>query len=128
MLAHSEVVASRLSAARAALRTGEAANAIAALLYARTEEPQSAEVLELLGMAHWMAGNIQAARQELDEATHLDPRRASAHYNFALVLAELNMLDEAVQENHAALFISPGHEGALKLHANLTQRIKFRDY
>src|SRR5438105_9933485 len=88
----------RINAAKIALRRGDAIAAIAALTAGAM--PSDSEGMELLGMAYSLAGNHESALDAMQRATHLNRTRASAHYNFALLLSKNpRNLDEAVEEN-----------------------------
>ena len=119
-------VSQNLKYAKSALRKGESLAAIVHLKLALAAEPENAEVLELLGIAHEKEGDRTAALEALAAATETDPRRASAHYNYALVLSEAAMLDEALEEVQAALMIRPTYSAASDLHASIARRLKDR--
>src|SRR5207247_2594273 len=88
------------------------------------QDPSSAELAELLGLAHAEIGNKSAAIRSLEDATKLDPRRVSAHYNLALLLSSDNRIEDAIEENQAALFLSPTHGPALELATVLRRRMR----
>jgi tetratricopeptide (TPR) repeat protein len=128
MSAESSTSQQPLRAARAALKRKQAGPAVRHLDSLLARERDHAEAWELLGIAHTMAGDVPAARRAFEEATRRAPQRASAHYNFALFLAGINELDEAVLENQAALYLAPTHSGALSLQRTLAERIRFREH
>lgn len=119
-----------IQAARAALQRRQPLAAIPSLNLHLAQNPDCAEAYELLGIAHVLSGNRQAARQAFRQATRLAPGRASAHFNYALFLADGSPeeIDEAVEENATTLFISPEHPGAMALRKRLEEKIRFRDY
>ena len=118
---------SRLEEARAALRKGEPLAAIAILKRSIADSGSSAEAEELLGIAQTQAGNRKAALEAFRRATELEPSRATAHFNYAVVLAQdRDSLDEAVEENQAALLINPGYAQALALQETLRTKIRER--
>ena len=118
---------SRVLEARAALVRGEPLAAIAILKREYTESGASGELAELLGIAHTQAGNRHAALDSFRDATELEPGRATAHFNYAVLLAQdRHTLDEAVEENQAALLIKPDYPQALALQETLRTRIRER--
>jgi tetratricopeptide (TPR) repeat protein len=127
-MALNDVRTAPLDYARSALRRGQAAQAIAALSHLTNSGQVTPEIQELLGVAHTMAGNASAARAAFQQALTLDRSRASAHYNYALFLMAQNELDEAAEENDAALYLSPQHAGALNLRKQLSQKLFDRRY
>jgi tetratricopeptide (TPR) repeat protein len=117
----------RFDEARAALRKGEPLSAVAILKRCIADSGTSAEAEELLGIAQTQAGNRHAALEAFRRATEMEPSRATAHFNFAVVLAQdKDSLDEAVEENQAALLINPGYTQALALQESLRTRIRER--
>lgn len=117
-----------LAAARQALQAGQPAVAVSCLSQILAGEPNNARAHELMAIAQTQAGNREAARAAFLRSTQCDPRSASAHYNFALFLSDSNDLDEAAEENSAALYLKPDHPGALALQKKLAERIRFRAY
>lgn len=117
----------RIDAAKAALRRGEPLAAVALLRTALAENPANAEVAELLGIAQIQSGNRDAALDAFRQATELEPGRASAHFNFSLVLSQdKDALDEAIEENQAALLINPSYAQALALQDALRKKVQER--
>lgn len=119
---------SLLLVARAALKKNQARVAVRNLESLLACDPSHTIAWELLGVACTMIGDVPAARNAFEEATRRDPRRASTHYNYALFLAGINELDDAVQENQAALYLAPTHSRALTLQQTLAERIRFRGH
>lgn len=117
-----------LRTVRDALKKKQPGQAVPILKSLLARLPDHAEAWELLGVTHAMAGHAPAARRAFEEATRHNPHRASAHFNFALFLAGIEALDEAVQENNVALYLAPTHPGALALQKTLAERIHFRAY
>ncbi len=115
-----------LSYAKKALRRGEGLAAIVHLNQALALEPDNAEIYELLGIAHEQVGDRAAALKALATSTEIDPRRASGHYNYGLILSEAGKLDEALEEVQAALMIKSDHVAARDLHDTLARRLKDR--
>ena len=116
-----------IDAARSALRKRQPLAAVAQLRLALTHNPRDTEAAELLGVAHSLAGNRAGALEAFRLATELEPGRATAHYNYALILSQdKNDLDDAVQENQTALLINPGYVQALALQEALRKKIQER--
>ena len=111
------------------LKMGKAISAISCLQLALKSESANAEATELLGIAYEQNGNRPRALKALQHATALAPGRASAHYNLALILSEMeNRLDDAVEENQTALIIKHDHAGALALEEKLRKRLHDREW
>jgi tetratricopeptide (TPR) repeat protein len=121
-----EKAAAALKKARAKLEARDPAGAIAELKPAISNGSRSGELMELVGVAHGMAGNASAARAAFEEATRLDPGRVSAHYNYAVILSRDGELEMAVEEANTALYIDPKHAGAAQLKQQVTQQIQDR--
>jgi tetratricopeptide (TPR) repeat protein len=112
--------------ARNALKRGEW---LAALVHAKAcsaADPDNPEAMEVLGIAQAQNGNRTEALRVLSEVVELCPTRVSAHYNLALVFAEDNKLDEAMEEVQAAMYLRPDHSGAKILWESLSKRLKDR--
>ena len=69
--------------------------------------PAAAEAWELLGWAHYLAGEPTAARSALERAVALDVDRPGAHYRLGVVLQALGQADEARREFQAAIDLQP---------------------
>jgi tetratricopeptide (TPR) repeat protein len=126
-VAETSVRSEGIRTARQWLQRGRPDRAVEVLKQVLTEE-ETAEGCELLGIAQSMCGNGKAARAAFQMATRLEPGRASAHYNYAVILADANELDEASTENNTALYIDPAHAGANALQQQLKRRLQERDY
>jgi tetratricopeptide (TPR) repeat protein len=118
--------ANALKAARTKLQSRDARGAVEALKTVAEAGERTGEILELMGIAHGMAGNTSAARAALVEATRLEPGRASAHFNYAVLLSRDGELEMAVEEANTAAYIDPKHVGAQQLQQQLAQRIRDR--
>src|SRR5687767_8557928 len=106
--------ADRINAAKSALVRREPLAAIAHLNQILAEQPGNSEAAELLGVAQSQAGNRPEALEAFRLATQLEPSRATAHYNYAFLLSQdKDTLDEAIEENRAALLIKPDYAQAL---------------
>jgi tetratricopeptide (TPR) repeat protein len=75
-----------------------------------------------------MAGNTSASRNAFAEATRLDPGRATAHYNYAVVLSRDGELEMAAEEANTAAYLDPKHPGAAQLRQQLAQQIRDRKH
>lgn len=65
-----------------------------------------------LGLAQQRLGDLDAARESLEQALRLDPARADVHNSLGSVHFESGRLDEAEASFERALSIDPGLEGA----------------
>jgi tetratricopeptide (TPR) repeat protein len=119
-------ITQNLTYAKNALRRGEGLAAIVHLKQALAVDPENAEAFELLGIAHEHEGDRTAALKALATSTEIDPRSASGHYNYGLVLSEAGKLDEALEEVQAALIIRSDYAAARDLHSALARRLKDR--
>jgi len=109
----------RIDEARAliARAAGEAAETVAVDL-ARANNAL-AEAREARGVALFQLGRLEAAAEELEVACALDPARASAQLNLAVVRAEQGRYEEARTRVDAALRLRPDYPQARGLRAAL---------
>lgn len=114
--------------ARTRLQARDPRGAVEALKAAVSQGERTAELMELLGVSLGMAGNMSGARNAFEEATKLEPNRATAHYNYAIVLSRDGELERAAEEADTAVFIDPKHEGATRLREQIVQQIRDRRY
>jgi tetratricopeptide (TPR) repeat protein len=112
--------------ARNALKRGEWLAALVHIKAYTAADPGNVEAQELLGIALAQNGDRHAAMKVLSDVVEINPGRASGHYNLALLLNDDNMLDEAMEEVQAALYIKPDHAGARTLRETLAKRLKDR--
>lgn len=108
-----------------ALRHGRI-RAVLSLHAATPDSLDSAQAMELVGISHARLRHADEARAAFERAIRLDPKRVSAHYNFALFLAGQGALDDAVEENGVALFLQPDHAEAEALQHALAVRVRER--
>jgi Flp pilus assembly protein TadD len=87
-----------------------------------------AEAYELLGIACSQINKRDEAREAFENAIRFGQNRVSAHYNFALFLANINEIEQANEEILVALYIAPDHAGALALQKKLSQQLQERRY
>ncbi len=116
----------RLEGARAAIRRGEPLVAIVQVKAHLSVTEDSSEAQEVLAIAHYQAGNQSYAFEAFNRATSLDPRRASAHFNYAVCLDGAGQLDEAIEEVQTALFIKPEYSAAKALEQQLRRKLQDR--
>ena len=109
--------AERMKAARNCLRAQNVSGAIELLL----QMDEDAEVCDLLGISLEMVGNRQAAIESMLRAIQLDPNRASAHLNYAQLLAREERFQEAIEQAKIALRIKPEYPAARELLASISQ-------
>ena len=109
----------RIDEARALIgrAAGEAAETVAVDL-ARANNAL-AEAREARGVALFQLGRLEAAAEELEVACALDPARASAQLNLAVVRAEQGRYEEARTRVDAALRLRPDYPQARGLRAAL---------
>lgn len=77
------------------LARNDMVGAIGALREAAAREPRYADVRNLLGVSLSLAGEPEAAVEELTRAVELNPGYVEAHLNRAIVLNELGRFQEA---------------------------------
>jgi Flp pilus assembly protein TadD len=65
-----------------------------------------------LGIAYHVAGDLEAAEQQLRKAIALNPEHPIAHTELGIVLRKAGRFDEARQSYEAALDIFPGYHHA----------------
>ncbi len=69
---------------------------LAAAKEAAVLAPQDPMARDLLGWAHYLAGDLHGAKEALQEALSLDPEFARAYYHLGVVSSQLGDLDTAV--------------------------------
>ncbi len=89
------LVRARLAAQAALSQPALALSASRALKAAHFPPRVVAEALTLLGRAYYEAGDLARAAAAFDDARAEDPGSAEAHYYLALVLIELERIDDA---------------------------------
>jgi tetratricopeptide (TPR) repeat protein len=87
------------------------------------DRQQKAQDLERSGLENMRAGDLQQARADLQKAVGLEPRNAILRGNLAMVLARLDMLDNAEKEFQTAIKLSPGDEELRFAHGQLLERM-----
>jgi tetratricopeptide (TPR) repeat protein len=110
---------SALAFGRLALDLQDAPLAERFLREAVARAPRSAEARERLGLALGLQGHGKDALDELGEACWLDPNRASAHLNLAVVLAQEGRLADARAHAREALRLQPDYPQARGLLSEL---------
>jgi tetratricopeptide (TPR) repeat protein len=128
-LAHGQAVDA--AAARVALQTGNASNAIAlatqALADQRLSPRDRAGVLIDRGLAHEMLGEHDAALVDLTEAINARalaaPDQARALYNRGVSLDALGQTEDAIGDYSAAIRLNPRHASALNNRGNAYRRL-----
>ncbi len=116
----------RLSAAVQAMKAGNQRLARTLLTEILATQPDCAEASELLGIAYANTQNWEYAIKAFRDAIRCAPRRASAHYNMALVLAQRGDYEDALDELRTTLMLEPQHLVAKGLQAECVQRVKDR--
>lgn len=86
------------------------------------EKEDDAGLWFLLGLVYRSMGKIDMAMQQFEEALHLKPTHAPAHFQLAVLLAQESQ--DAAAENHfrQALEADPGHRNAHFRYGNLLQQ------
>lgn len=115
-----------LQEARALLASGRSGQALYILQGLCRHHPNSAEALELLGVAAAKGNRPDVALHAFERATIAEPGRVSAHYNYAVLLEQMGNLEEASGEARVVLLLSPGHSGAKALHARVASKLRNR--
>jgi len=101
--------------AYALIDLGRAEEAAAAATDACRLAPDAAAAHRALGRAQRLADQPEAALAALDRALSLKPFDADAHYERALLLAQLKRRDDAALALKAGLVCAPKHEGLKRL-------------
>ena len=112
-----------LGDARTALKTGDSESAIRGLKELLLTNADDAEAAELLGVAYERAGDMDSALESMRVAVLIDPKRASSHYNYAVLLAKVDRLLDAYRQNEVALRLNPGYAAARAFQQALHSRI-----
>lgn len=100
------------TAALAALKRGDAPEAIRSLTEAVRAAPEDAELAGFLGVAYGMDGDLDAAVFWLRKATQLGPNSAPAFYNLGGALERAGQPQEAIGAYRRALVLEPQHPRA----------------
>lgn len=90
------------------LQAGQLAQAESICRQILSQNPQSAEALQLLGIIAMQCGNGEAAIELIGRAISLQPNYFSAHDNLGIVLANLGRIDQAIASHQRAIQIHPG--------------------
>ncbi len=109
--------------ARDALRHGDAESAIRVLKNKLGRDGEDAEAAELLGIAYERSGDLDSALEAMRVAVLTDPKRASSHYNYAVLLAKADRLLDAYRQNEVALRLNPQYSAARDYQKTLQSRI-----
>jgi tetratricopeptide (TPR) repeat protein len=96
-------------AAKVHHRSGRREEAIAALMEARTLDPESAEISSNLGAALLAAGRIHPAEEPLRRAVRLDDGLVTARSNLGAMLLLKGESEEAVKQLEEAVKRDPAH-------------------
>ncbi|MBY0367015.1 MAG: tetratricopeptide repeat protein, partial [Burkholderiaceae bacterium] len=105
-LAPADAEVARLTTLRA-LMLGDAALAVAEAQRACKLAAERADLWMLLGRAHKLAGELEAAIDAYREAVTRSPALAEAHVSLGIALKAAGRLDEAVQAQRRALQANP---------------------
>ena len=101
-----------LDAARAFLRAGRPADAIAPLRQAAALQPGNATILHDLGLACLEAGRPAEAAPALRQATDVNPRYTDAYFRLGIALEGMGDAAGAVAAYDRATALRPGHTEA----------------
>lgn len=113
-----------LQEARALIAAGRSGQALYLLQRLCGSHPNSAEALELLGVAAAKGNRPEEALRAFERATIAEPGRVSAHYNYAVLLEKIGNLEEASGEARVVLMLAPQHSGAKALYGRVATRIR----
>lgn len=94
----------------------EAARLLSALVDA---EPQNADAIALLGLAHAQRDDDETALRLMTRALEINPRQASTQFNRAKVLRKLERWSEAEQAFARVLELKPDHGEARRARAQV---------
>ena len=81
------------------------------------------ELISLLARSYANLGQLQLARELMDDLIKLDQTEASSHYFQATILQEMNLLEEAEETLRRAVYLEPGHLLSHFLLGNLSGRL-----
>src|SRR5688500_14299107 len=84
--------------------------------------PEHAKALQLLGLVESRLGRHGPARTLLEQALALEPDNPSFHFNYGLVLEQLDAGPEALQSYERAIALQPEYLQAHFQRARLLQR------
>lgn len=111
--------AATLALGQLALGLGAPELAEPVLAGAAVRQPASAELRETHGLALAQLGRLAPARAELEQALRLDPSRASACFNLAVLALREGRLEDARSLLEATVRLRPDHAQARELLARV---------
>ena len=103
---------------------GKYESALLILNQALRVEPNSSEVLRLLGIVQAQKRDYQKALSYLDKALKFSPRNGIIHSNRGNVLQELKCFDEALNCYDRAIALDPNYAEAYSNRGNVLQELK----
>ena len=120
--AQTNLAYARLEAGKQELRAGRIARASHYLGLARASIPSLVDACNNEGLELWKRKNLAAAAIELRAALIMDPKKAEAHLNLALVYRQLGERGRALRHARQGAALRPADRGAQHLVRTLEGR------
>jgi tetratricopeptide (TPR) repeat protein len=96
-----------MTAAKHALAEGDFALAARRLVYARDAEPRNTQVLRLMTLAFWQAGDLAAAGRAVRDWAREEPERPAPHRYAARIYEDMGSLSLAVDAAEREVKVAP---------------------
>jgi tetratricopeptide (TPR) repeat protein len=116
-----------MTAATHALAEGDYALAAKRLIYARDADPTNVNVLRLMTLAFWQAGNLEAAGRAVRDWARLDGERPAAHRFAARIYEDMGAIDLAAEAAERAADRAPGDAREWERLGRLRLRLRLHD-
>ncbi len=97
-----------MTAAQHALAEGDFALAARRLVYARDAEPRNPQVLRLLALAFWQAGDLGAAGRAVRDWARVEGERPAPHRYASRIYEDMGSLSLAVESSRREVERAPG--------------------
>src|ERR1700682_4562502 len=115
-----------MTAAQRAMAEGEYLLAAQRLVYARNAEPGNVAVLRLMTLAHWQAGNLEAAARSVRDWARVEGARPAAHRFAARIYEDIGAIDLAAEAAERAALRGPSDGSAWERLGRLRLRLMDR--
>ena len=116
-----------VTAAQHAMAEGDFDIAAKRLVYARDADPQNTEVLRMLMMAYWQAGDLNAAGRAVRDWARVDRKRPAPHRDASRIYEDMRAYDLAAEAADRAAERAPTDADAFERVGRLRLRLMDRD-
>jgi tetratricopeptide (TPR) repeat protein len=116
-----------VTAAQHAMAEGDFDIAAKRLVYARDADPRNTEVLRMLMMAFWQAGDLDAAARAVRDWARVDRKRPAPHRDASRIYEDMRAYDLAAEAADRAADRAPTDADAFERVGRLRLRLMDRD-